>query len=55
MACIISLIDPTKDKIVKYITIEGNYKDAENKVSTLNSTKRPNPKGLFWKVTSINV
>ena len=58
MACIISLIDPTKNKAVKSITLDGNYKDAENKVKQNNEniTKmKPNKKGFFWKVTHINV
>jgi hypothetical protein len=53
MACIISLIDPTKDKIVKTATVDENYAGAEKKVKQLNT--KPNKKGLFWVVTTIGV
>jgi hypothetical protein len=56
MACIISLIDPTKNKIVKTSTIDENYRDSEKKVEKLNNelNKKSNPKGLYWSVTTIN-
>jgi hypothetical protein len=53
MACIISLIDPTKNKIVKTATVDENYAGAEKKVNQLNA--KPNKKGLFWVVTTIGV
>jgi predicted transcriptional regulator len=58
MACIISLIDPTKNKAVKTLTIDENYANAEKKVKELNtniSKMKPNKKGFFWSVTTINV
>jgi hypothetical protein len=57
MACIISLIDPTKSKIVKTATVDENYAGAEKKVKQLNTilNKKPNKKGLFWVVTTIGV
>jgi len=53
MACIISLIDPTKNKIVKTATVDENYAGAEKKVKQLNA--KPNKKGSFWVVTTIGV
>jgi len=55
MACIISLIDPTKNKVVKTSIINENYRDAEKKVKTMNENlnKKPNKKGVFWVITTI--
>ena len=57
MACIISLFDPTKNKITKYQTVSGNYLETEKTASKLNQelNKKPNPKGMYWKITAINV
>jgi hypothetical protein len=57
MACIISLIDPTKQKITKTSTVDENYAGAEKKVKQLNEklNEKPNKKGLFWVVTTIGV
>jgi len=54
---IISLIDPTKSKIVKTATVDENYAGAEKKVKQLNTklNQKPNKKGLFWVVTAIGV
>lgn len=57
MACIISLIDPSKEKIVKTSTVDENYAGAEKRVKKLNKklNEKPNKKGLFWVVTTIGV
>lgn len=57
MACIISLFDPTKNKITKHQTVSGYYLETEKTVSRLNQklNKKPNPKGIYWKITAINV
>jgi hypothetical protein len=57
MACIISLIDPTKEKITKTSTVDENYAGAEKKVKQLNEklNEKRNEKGLFWVVTTIGV
>ena len=57
MACIISLIDPSNQKIVKTSTINENYSGAEQKVKQLNEkiNEKPNKKELFWVVTTIGV
>ena len=57
MACIISLIDPSNQKIVKTLTVEENYSGAEQKVKQLNEkiNEKPNKKELFWVVTTIGV
>lgn len=57
MAYIISLIDPSKNKIVKTLTIDENYAGAEKRVELLNEklNKKPNKKELFWVVTTIGV
>lgn len=56
MACLIALIDPTKDKIVDSIQISGTSREAEERAVELNQklNKKPNPKEKFWKVTHIN-
>ena len=53
MACIISLINPSNEKIVKTSTVDENYAGAEKKVKQLN--EKPNKKELFWVVTTIGV
>jgi hypothetical protein len=57
MACIISLIDPTKNKITKTLTTCENYLNSEGLVKELNDklNKGSNKKGLYWKITAINV
>ena len=57
MACIISLIDPSKEKIVKTSTVDENYAGAEKRVKQLNKklNEKPNKKELFWVVTTIGV
>jgi hypothetical protein len=57
MACLIGLIDPTKNRFVETYTVDGNYLYAENKAKELNEklNKKPNPKEMYWSVTHINV
>ena len=57
MACIISLINPSNEKIVKTSTVDENYAGAEKKVKQLNEklNEKPNKKELFWVVTTIGV
>ena len=57
MDCIISLIDPSKQKIVKTSTVDVNYAMAEKIVKQLNEklNEKPNKKELFWVVTTIGV
>ena len=53
MACIISLIDPGKQRILKQLTVYENYASAEDRVKELN--KKPNKNGCYWKVTIIGI
>ena len=57
MACIISLIEPSKNKIVKSSTVDENYAGAEKRVKQLNEklNEKPNKKELLWVVTTIGV
>ena len=51
----ISLFDPNKNKILKSLSVDRNYKEAEKEVETLNkrlSTSEKN-KGYYWKITTI--
>jgi len=56
MVCLISLIDASKEKVVETRTVDENYANTEKYVEQLNEklNKKPNRKGLFWKVTQIN-
>ena len=57
MACIASLIDPSKNKVVKTWSINENYKTAESLVKSKNEqlNSKPNKKGSFWVITTIGV
>jgi hypothetical protein len=57
MACIISLIDPTKNRFVKTRAVDENYLNAEKTAKELNEklNKKPNPKEMYWSVTQINI
>ena len=57
MACIISLIDPSNNKIIRTSTVDENYSGAEKRVKQLNEklNEKLNKKELFWVVTTINV
>lgn len=57
MACIASLIEPSKNKVVKTWSIDENYKTAESLVKKKNEqlNSKPNKKGLFWVITTIGV
>jgi hypothetical protein len=57
MACIASLIDPSKNKVVKTWSIDKNYKTAESLVKKKNEqlNSKLNKKGLFWVITTIGV
>jgi hypothetical protein len=51
----ISLFDPNKNKILKTLSVDRNYREAEKEVETLNkrlSASEKN-KGYYWKVTTI--
>jgi len=51
----ISLFDPNKNKILKSLSVDRNYKEAEKEVETLNkrlSASEKN-KGYYWKITTI--
>ena len=48
MACVISLIDPNKNKVLKSLKIDDNYKNAENRVQELN--KKINKKDFAEEV-----
>jgi len=56
MACIISLFDPTTNKIIKTSRINDIYRIAEERVKELNKklNEKGNKKELYWKVTTIN-
>lgn len=55
MACIASLINPTKNEVVKTWSINENYKTAESLVKKKNEqlNSKPNKKGLYWVITII--
>jgi len=57
MACVISLIDPNKNKVLKSLKIDDNYKNAENRVQELNKkiNKKESNNPRFWSVTTIGV
>jgi hypothetical protein len=57
MACTVSLIDPSKNKVVKTWSIDESYKTAEGLVKKKNEqlNSKPNKKGLFWVITTIGV
>jgi hypothetical protein len=57
MACTVSLIDPSKNKVVKTWSIDESYKTAEGLVEKKNEqlNSKPNKKGLFWVITTIGV
>lgn len=57
MACIVSLIDPSKNKVIKTWSIDESYKTAEGLVEKKNEqlNSKPNKKGLFWVITTIGV
>ena len=57
MACIASLIDPTKNKSVKTWSINESYKIAESLIKNKNEqlNKKPNKKGLFYVITNVEV
>ena len=57
MACIISLIDSSNNKIIRTSTVDENYSGAEKRVKQLNEklNEKLNKKELFWVVTTINV
>lgn len=57
MACMIGLIDPTKEKIIKNLGIDSTYAEAEKKVEQLNAdlNRNPNKKRLYWKVINIGI
>ena len=57
MACVISLIDPNKNKVLKSLKIDDNYKNAENRVQELNKkiNKKESNNPRFWSDTTIGV
>jgi hypothetical protein len=52
----LSLVDPTKNKFVKTLSLDRTYREAEKEVETLNRRLSPSEKakGFYWKVSSIN-
>lgn len=58
MVCVISLIDPTTNDVVKtYRTSTDTLKEVEEKKEQLNQAldKKANPKGKYWTVTHVNI
>jgi hypothetical protein len=52
----ISLFDPNKNKIIKTLSVDRTYREAEAEVETLNKrlSNTEKDKGFYWKVTAIN-
>ena len=52
---VIGLVDPNKDKTIKTITLDRNYRESEEEVTKLNEklNKKSNPKELYWRVIQI--
>ena len=51
----ISLFDPNKNKILKSLSVDKNYKEAEKEVETLNKRLSASEKNkeYYWKITTI--
>lgn len=57
MACKIELINPQKNKSIKFEIIDESFKNAQDKVDKLNLklNSKPNKKELFWVVSILNI
>jgi len=57
MAHIIVLVNPQTNTFVKTEVVHDTYKNAEGCVAWRNNklSQKPNKKGLYWKVSQINV
>ena len=57
MACKIELINPQKNKSIKFEIIDESLKNAQDRVDKLNLqlNSKPNKKELFWVVSIINI
>jgi hypothetical protein len=57
MACKIELINPQKNKSIKFEIIDESFKNAQDRVDKLNLqlNSKPNKKELFWVVSIINI
>lgn len=57
MACKIELINPQKNKSIKFEIIDESFNNAQDRVDTLNLklNSKPNKKELFWVVSIINI
>lgn len=57
MACKIELINPQKNKSIKFEIIDESFKNAQDRVDKLNEklNSKPNKKELFWVVSIINI
>jgi hypothetical protein len=57
MACKIELINPEKNKSIKFEIIDESFKTAQDRVDKLNLklNSKPNKKELFWVVSIINI
>ena len=57
MACKIELINPQKNKSIKFEIIDESFKNAQDRVDKLNLklNSKPNKKELFWVVSFINI
>ena len=56
MRHIAELINPENNKSTKVWYIHDTYREAERHVQEKNEKLniKPNPKGLYWKITAIN-
>ena len=57
MACRIELINPQKNKSIKFEIIDESFRDVQDRVDKLNIklNSKPNKKELFWVVSFINI
>ena len=57
MACKIELINPQKNKSIKFEIIDESFNNAQDRVDTLNLklNSKPNKKELFWVVSILNI
>lgn len=57
MACKIELINPQKNKSIKFEIIDESFNNTQDRVDKLNLklNSKPNKKELFWVVSIINI
>lgn len=56
MKYVVAKIDPRNERIIKHLTLEGTYKESEDKVKELNKKLKPTELavGMYYKIITIN-